>query len=196
MAVTSADSLIQCYYFSTCSGRTASKHEVWGGDSIPYLVSRIDTDGVGEAYCLSSKYSAWKEEWSIPQLAGILKRNLRSASITSFEPFTSIENIEITDRASCGRVRVLNITTEKGNIQVKGDKSRFALRQNGSEDKILPSAWFDIQMSGNKVTAQGHGYGHGVGLCQVGAIGRAKAGQSFKQIIDAYYTGVTIVEYK
>jgi stage II sporulation protein D len=196
MAVVHGDSLALCYYFSTCGGRTASKHEVWGGDSIPYLVSRPDTDAVGEAWCQASKYMAWSQEWTQPQLAGILKRNLRSAGVADFPAFTGVSAIAVSQRATCGRARLLAIQTNRGPITVKGDKTRWALRPPGTEEKILPSAWFTVKASGGKIIAQGKGFGHGVGLCQMGALGRAKANQNFVQIIRAYYQGVDVAEFR
>ncbi len=196
MAMVYQDSLIQCYYFSTCGGRTASKHEVWGGEPVPYLVSRPDTDAVGDAYCSASSYSSWKEEWGQAQLAGILKKNLKAAGVNDYPNFSTILGLDVTSRATCGRIRVLKITTDRGPIFVKGDKVRWALRPSGSDDKILPSAWFDVKIAGGKVTAQGRAFGHGIGLCQMGAIARAQAGQNFKQILDAYYKDVELVEYK
>ncbi len=196
MAVLYGDSLAQCYYFSTCGGRTAGKHEVWSGDSIPYLISRPDTDGLGDSFCHASKYSTWNEEWSLPQLAGILKRNLKSAGVPAYPSFSTVKDVGVDARAPSGRIRVLRIITDKGPILVKGDKVRWALRPAASEDKILPSSWFDIKVAGGRVTAQGRAFGHGVGLCQTGAIGRARANQNYKEIIDAYYAGVQVVEFK
>ncbi len=196
MAVLFGDSLAQCFYSSTCGGSTSSKHEVWGGDSIPYLVSRSDMDESGEAYCQSSKYSTWNEEWTPVQLSGILKRNLHSAGVSDFSNFSSLLGLDVITRATCGRVRILKITTDKGQILVKGDKVRWALRPVGQEAKILSSAWVNLKMGDGKISAVGHGFGHGVGLCQVGAIGRAHAGQTCKQIIEAYFKGVQVVEFK
>jgi stage II sporulation protein D len=196
MAVVHGDTLALCYYFSTCGGRTANKHEVWGGDSIPYLVSRPDTDGVGDAWCQASRYMAWTQEWTQPQLAGILKRNLRSAGVAEFPAFTGISAVAVSQRAACGRARLLTIQSNRGPVTVKGDKTRWALRPQGSEDKILPSSWFTVKAAGGKITAQGKGFGHGVGLCQMGALGRAKANQNFVQIIRAYYDGVDVAEFR
>jgi stage II sporulation protein D len=196
MAVLYQDTLAQCYYYSTCSGRTASKNEVWTGESVPYLISRPDTDLVGEPFCQASKYSSWKEEWTLPQLTGILKRNLKSAGIADAPNFSRIQNLEVTSRASCGRIRFLKISTDRGPILIKGDKVRWALRPKANEQKILPSAWFNIQVEDGKAIAQGRGFGHGIGLCQVGSIARARAGENYKQIIEAYFAGVQLVEYQ
>lgn len=196
MAVTHADTMAICYYFSTCSGQTASKHEVWGGEAIPYLLSRPDVDETGDPFCAASRYSSWTQEWSASQLSGILRRNLRSAGVADIPSFSSLSGIEVTQRASCGRIQVLRLKTDRGPILVKGDKVRWALRPAATEAKILPSAWFDVEMAGGKIKAEGKAFGHGVGLCQFGALGRARAKQNFREIIDAYYYGVSIVEFK
>jgi stage II sporulation protein D len=196
MAVIHADTLAICYYFSTCGGRTASKHEVWGGDSIPYLVTRPDLNELGDPFCQASKYSSWNQQWTPVQMASILRQDLRSAGVSDFPPFSRLQGFDVSQRAACGRIRLLTIRTDRGPIRIKGDKVRWAMRPSAASDKILPSAFFDVKMADGKITAQGKAFGHGVGLCQVGAIGRAKAGQNFRQIIEAYYTGVQVVEFK
>jgi stage II sporulation protein D len=196
MAVTHADTLALCYYFSTCGGQTASKDEVWGGDALPYLVSRPDVDETGDPYCMASRYSTWTQEWGSAQFAGILRRNLRSAGATDFPSFSTLKGIDVTERASCGRVRLIRFQTDRGPILVKGDKVRWAMRPAATESKILPSAFFEVTLEGGKVKAEGKGFGHGVGLCQVGAIARARAKQNYREIIEAYYQGVKIVEFK
>jgi stage II sporulation protein D len=196
MALVIRDSLVHCYYHSTCGGRTAMRHELWGGDSTAYLISRPDTDPAGTAWCQSSKYSEWKQEWTLPQLAGILKRNLKSANVPDYPEFSKLVRIEIPTRAACGRVRTLRLVTDRGDITVKGDKVRWALRPAGAEERILPSAWFDAKVTDGKAIVQGKGFGHGIGLCQVGSIARAKAGQDFRKIMLSYYTGAELVEFR
>lgn len=196
MAVIHADTMAVCYYFSTCAGRTASKHEVWGGDSIPYLVTQHDTDAMGDPFCQASKYMSWNQEWSQQQLTGILRRNLKSAGVPDFPGFSGIEGMSVTQRASCGRARILTITSDRGTISVRGDKTRWALRPPANEEKIMPSAWFTVKAGGGKFAAQGKGFGHGVGLCQMGSIARARANQTFVQIIRAYYKGVDVAEFR
>jgi stage II sporulation protein D len=196
LVLTYNDSLVMPYYHSTCGGRTASRHELWGGDSIPYLVSQPDTDAMGQSFCQPSKYTTWTQEWTPAQLAGILKRNLKSAGVSDFPAFKTVKGMQVTVRASCGRIRTLRIETDKGPIWVKGDKVRWALRPTDNEEKILQSAWFDIQGDANRVVAKGRAFGHGIGLCQMGAIGRARADQNFLQILQAYYKGIQLSELR
>ncbi len=89
------------------------------------------------------------------------------------------------------------IVSTNGTYTYGGDKIRFLLRRNLAKYPILRSSKFRVvQANSKQVTLEGKGYGHGVGLCQMGAIGRAREGQSFEQILLAYYTGVRIVTVK
>ena len=72
---------------------------------------------------------------------------------------------------------------------------RFVLRSGG--DQILNSTSFSIEPSASggslrSITFRGTGNGHGVGMCQWGAIGRARAGHSAREILAAYYLGTTV----
>jgi stage II sporulation protein D len=58
-------------------------------------------------------------------------------------------------------------------------------------DKIK-STWFDARLEGERVTFSGHGYGHGVGMCQWGAKGMADEGKTYREILKFYYPGARI----
>jgi stage II sporulation protein D len=80
---------------------------------------------------------------------------------------------------------------------VKGDDVRWVLRNSGGE--ILNSTYFSVEnmvvgRDGrlSQLTLRGSGYGHGIGMCQWGAIGRARAGQDFRAILRAYYPGTVV----
>jgi SpoIID/LytB domain protein len=62
------------------------------------------------------------------------------------------------------------------------------------EGRILNSTDFQIaQRSDGLVELKGRGYGHGAGMCQWGAIGRARAGQTYEEILATYYPGAVLV---
>jgi stage II sporulation protein D len=63
-------------------------------------------------------------------------------------------------------------------------------------DLNLRSSFFSLKVEGDSVILKGRGYGHGVGLCQEGAMVMASKGFDYKQIIDFYYTGVRITDIK
>ncbi|MGH7669857.1 MAG: hypothetical protein ACRENQ_10235, partial [Gemmatimonadaceae bacterium] len=73
---------------------------------------------------------------------------------------------------------------------------RYVLRKYGGS--ILSSTDFSVKAERNeqgaltRVVLDGRGYGHGVGMCQWGAIGRARAGQDFRTILRTYYPGITL----
>jgi stage II sporulation protein D len=79
---------------------------------------------------------------------------------------------------------------------VRGNDVRFVLRPPGGE--ILNSTYFSVETTSApdgsiaRLTLHGMGYGHGVGMCQSGAIGRARAGQDYRTILRTYYPGTTV----
>ena len=186
------DSLAHCYYHSTCGGITASRHEMWGGPAIPYLISKPDTDASGRAWCRASRYMDWTQSWDPSALAAIMRKNLSSANAGAAAPFQKVTGTRVRGRYSDGRVTVLEISTERGRIDLRGDKTRFALRPGTGTGRILESARFDIEIVGGRVVAHGSGFGHGIGMCQMGALARAQAGQSYAQILEAYYPGTAL----
>jgi stage II sporulation protein D len=96
----------------------------------------------------------------------------------------------IAERFSCGRISVCRVASSLGIYEYGGDRIRFVFRRNLKGYPILRSSNFEVlNVDSKEVLLTGRGYGHGVGMCQMGAIGRARTGQSFGEILDAYYTG-------
>jgi stage II sporulation protein D len=90
----------------------------------------------------------------------------------------------------------VRIDTERGTYRVRGNDIRYVFRSPGGE--LLNSTYFspDVLASPDgrvaRLVIRGLGYGHGVGMCQWGAIGRARAGQDFRTILRTYYPGTTV----
>jgi stage II sporulation protein D len=186
------DSLAEVYYHSTCGGRTASIAEVWGKPYCEYLRSVSDTGPDGVPYCSCSPSFTWEESWKSGDLSKIVRST--SAQVAPGERFSgALQTIRVGDRFWCGRIKECAFTGTRGSIACGGDKIRFLLRRTGSGGPILRSANFTVMKNGPRTfVLQGKGYGHGVGMCQMGAIGRARAGQSFEQILAAYFPGTEI----
>jgi stage II sporulation protein D len=186
------DSLITAYYYSTCGGTTANIENVWLKSAQPYLQSVDDHNDSGMAYCAASRYYTWREAWTIEQLSEIVRKN--SKTVFPGNPASgTIESIDILSRFSCGRVASCRIKTSVGSYVYGGDNLRFVFKRPHGEPPILRSSNIsDIRIDGDSVIMTGIGYGHGVGMCQCGALGRARAGQTFEQILKAYYTGVEL----
>ncbi|HZH79798.1 MAG TPA: hypothetical protein VFD68_00735, partial [Gemmatimonadales bacterium] len=106
-----------------------------------------------------------------------------------------ITEIEITRTTSSGRVGELRIAFDHGDVRVPGSDVRAVLRPQ--PDQQLGSAAFRLSVTkdGGQVTrvvAVGSGWGHGVGFCQWGAVGRARAGQKYEKIVTTYFPGTNV----
>jgi stage II sporulation protein D len=187
-------SICMTYYHSTCGGRTANVEDVWSKSGDPYLRSISDTGPNGSAWCRISKAYSWQCSWTKERLGKICaafgKKAFPSLSAPNGNP---VKEISVQKRYGCGRVESCIIRTDNGTYEYGSDRIRFVLRQDRRGDPILPSANFTVEKTnGDTLKLSGHGNGHGVGMCQMGAIGRARAGQSYEQILKAYYRGAEL----
>ena len=182
--------LIEAYYHSTCGGRTESS-EIWGQEGKPYLTPVSDSAD-GKAFCELSRYMKWEENYSRQELVSLFQRNAMDARIDKTFPFNKVEQILITERFPGGRVKRLVVFTDKGSFEAFGDRTRRLFAREG---RLLPGSFFSISQDRDSFTVTGSGFGHGIGMCQMGARARSTAGQKFDEILKAYYTDVDIEEY-
>jgi len=199
VVATFADSLAECYYFSTCGGRTATMKEVWQDKpDIAYLHGVDDQDSLG-FMCARSRYFNWKNEWSYAQLNPIIRKFLPLVD-SSARNCGDLKDMEISKRTSDGRVAELTIKTTKGTYRVFGDRVRWVLRRSDVGNPILFSSWFDLDLGlhlgkPKTITVKGHGWGHGVGMCQVGALEMSERGYPYEDILTHYYPGTRLVRW-
>jgi stage II sporulation protein D len=187
-----SSNLIFAYYHSTCGGRTANVEDVWEKPRLPYLRSIDDRGKNSRPFCSGSGSFSWEETWPIEQLSKIVRQYSQEA-FPQNPALGTIKKIHISARFPCGRTKACTIMTSEGSYTYGGDRLRFVLRRNTSGFPLLRSACItDISKYSDAIAISGKGFGHGVGMCQFGAIGRARAGQNYEQIIKAYYTGVEI----
>lgn len=190
--VTYQDDFINAYYHSTCGGTTDNIADVWERKEVPYLKSVED----GNA-CSWSKYYNWRETFTEAQLRGRLEQYLSSDRGRDLR-IGRIVDLTIDRRTAGGRVARLIVHTAQDSYSFYKDRIRWVIGRTSDPDLILPSDRFEIHLDrdsqGNiqNITFDGHGYGHGVGMCQCGAIGRARDGWLFGQILKHYYSGVDI----
>jgi stage II sporulation protein D len=186
---------IEAFFYSTCGGRTAEGHEVFRGAAQPYLRSVADQGENGHAYCSISPRFRWREEWSAEALRATLQRNLPSIAGVRREEVRQVRDVRVTRRTASGRVDQLAIALSGPEIHVNGLAIRQVLRPSSGE--LLRSNVFNLVATGggqevSHLTVDGMGSGHGVGFCQWGAVGRARAGQGFEQILAAYFPGARL----
>ena len=165
--------LIEAVNHSTCGGKTEASHALWNGGSLPYLQS------VTCPYCTHSPH--YRGELLIPftRLAEALPQDPAL-------PVASAERLplEKVTETSGGRIAALTIAGRS----IGGAELRSLLE--------LPSTAFTWELREEGLLFHTRGRGHGVGLCQYGADGAARKGQGYRQIIQFYYPGTTITEFK
>lgn len=187
--------LICAYYSTNCGGKTEYIEKVWDKPEEPYLIPVDDS-----AFCSWSKNSNWEERWNKEMLERNIKGYLDSTIGPPGNEWGNLLDLKIKERAPSGRVEWLEVITDKGTYPIRADKIRWALKKPNDSNSILPSTWFDLEIergednSLKQVIARGHGNGHGVGMCQNGAFGMARAGYSYKDILTHYYTGIKIIK--
>ena len=166
LVIVSSDStLIISAFHSNCGGETSPSEYVWV-TSKPYLKKVVDP------YCLNSRNAAWEKSISAKEWTGWLVKNGYSGNYTD----PSIFNFAQSSRLPSYIAGSLSIP-----LQVI--RTGFGLR----------SSFFSVTAEGDSLLLKGRGYGHGVGLCQEGAMEMAVKGFDFRDIIRFYYSDVHII---
>jgi stage II sporulation protein D len=161
---------IEAFYHSTCGGKTEKPEEVFG-KSYPYLKSV-------ESPCDLSPYNEWE-------------RNIQLSEIEEALNVPGIKELSIKSHTSTERVKEVEITTNSGHTTISAVDLRKALGW-----KNLPSTNFRLSRVGDSFVFKGKGYGHGVGLCQWGALQMARDGKNYKEILSFFYPGTVIQLYE
>ena len=171
------DKPIVAFYSSTCGGRTEDYREVFQRAAIPYLQ--------GGAACpdTSSPYHSWDELIPISQIQGRLDRLAGVGKLERLEPIR---------KSQWGRTVEMRFVGTQGEKILKGldIRSALGLRSNWITD-------FEVHRDASgyivEIHAQGKGWGHGVGLCQIGAVELASRGWNSERILKHYYKGIEVV---
>lgn len=166
LVLTVHNELAETSFHSTCGGKTADAKTVWGR-SYPHLLSNDC------GYCALSPTYTWKTEFVVTELEAKFGQK--------------ISKIKILSRSRDDRVDLIELSGSKKQ-SISGHEFRMAL----GPMKVKSTLINEIVLIKDKVKINGHGFGHGVGLCQYGALGMAKAGRGFKEILTHYYPGSSI----
>jgi len=188
--------LIYAYFHSTCGFSTAGADEAFKtAQSQPYLQPISDASGGGHYYCELSPRFRWREEWDGAKLRAILSRTLPAMMNPGGGGLQRITDLEVARTTASGRVGELRIVFEHGDVRVPGPDVRAVLRPQ--PDQLLGSTLFALSVTKDggqvsRLVATGAGWGHGVGFCQWGAVGRARAGQDYRTIVTTYFPGTNV----
>ena len=162
--------LISAAFHSNCGGQTLNSEDVWSL-SATYLRSVKDT------FCLKMPNARWQKK--------ILK--------TDWINYLSLkQKYPIEDSVSYNKA--ISFPQTQGREIYFANKELKIPLKNIRSDWQLKSTYFSIQQRNDTILFNGRGYGHGVGLCQEGAMRRAQLGISYKDILGYYYTKVHLVD--
>ena len=172
----------EAVFHADCGGRTSRAQDVWNGAGRPYLVSIAD-DGPA-----SAAHSSWKYEAPADALLRALNADART------RVGARLDDIQIMERDTAGRAeRVLLKGAQER--QVRGEDLRDALARTLGA-RAVRSTRFEVSRRGQVYVFEGRGFGHGVGLCQAGALARIRAGQKIPSVLQTYFPGTKIVSLR
>jgi stage II sporulation protein D len=160
--------LVIAAFHSNCGGETSPAEFAWLIGE-PYLKKVIDP------WCRSSRNATWTKTISFDKWTNYLSNSGFVGNISDRSQF--------------------NFSPESRQNEYRAGTFSYPMRQMRT-DLNLRSAFFTLSVVGDSVIFNGRGYGHGVGLCQEGAMVMAARGYTFSQIIGFYYSGVRIVDIK
>jgi stage II sporulation protein D len=162
---------IQAFFHSTCSGMTSKPIDIFGGhESLPYLTN------VKCNFCSKSPF--WGE-------------TIARIPASKFETIFGIKLPEIVSTDIAGRPTEITYQIAEKTVTSNGYQCWLKLGQSLGWDKA-PGTKFSFSQHDREVFIKSRGAGHGVGLCQHGAIGMAREGKTYKEILAFYFPGTTL----
>lgn len=164
----------QTLFHADCGGSTTTPAVAWGGPALAYLpASPDDVPGL--------RHRTWQFAGTAEEWATVLGRDPRT------DPGGTVRAIRILQADVSGRAILVEITGAQVK-RVSGETLRTVITAARGVRAFMSSR-FQISRTPGGFRADGTGFGHGVGLCQVGAIARARRGDSLQAILAHYYPG-------
>lgn len=174
---------IPAYFHDNCGGRTASIQDVWGTGALPYLQG-VQDGAHNDPYCRFAPRAHWHFAADRRTLGECFRKE---GWIAEHE---ALDSLHVVSLDPSGRAQQVLIQSNHP-LWVPAVQVRQALnRYFGSE--VLSSTVFVIKREKDNFYFIGRGWGHGVGLCQWGAIQMAKEGKTYREILQHYYPGTQI----
>ena len=179
-------------YSKCCGGRTELFSTCWEDVDLPYLQSVEDPFCDCENSSILSQvlndydlHTADFHDWTVQYTTDELSELVRTRTGIDFGTIVALEAVE---RGPSGRIKYLRIT---GTLREEVIGKELAIRKALSSSHLKSSA-FEIEKSPDGFVLKGRGWGHGVGLCQIGAAAMAAQGYDYRQILSHYYVGAEI----
>ena len=198
MVLISEGSICDARFSKCCGGRMELFSTCWEDKDYPYLQPLPDTPGEkeeGDAFCDTSDetilsqvlndydletkdFYRWRTDYSRDEVSELVNRR-------SGIDFGTIRDLVPIERGPSGRLKRLRIVGDRSSMVVGKE---LIIRRWLSESHLKSSA-FEISWQGDRLVLSGKGWGHGVGLCQIGAAVMGARGYSFDAILSHYYPG-------
>ncbi len=172
------DAPARVFFHADCGGRTSNAADVWGGAPIPYLLGVRDGGAARDAHI----------DWHYSITRDALRDALNADARTQIG--ARLDRVDVSARDAAGRATTITVRGAR-TVAVAGDLFRDVLSRRLGP-KSIRSTMLSISRSGNQISFAGRGFGHGVGLCQVGALARLTAGASPADVLDFYFPGTTL----
>lgn len=201
LVLTSEGKICDARFSKCCGGRMELFSTCWEDKDYPYLQPLPDTaDCVegGDVFCdtkdekilsqvlndydLETRdFYRWRTEYSRAEVSDLVRRR-------SGMDFGTIRDLVPVERGPSGRLKRLKVVGDKKTMII----GKELIIRRGLSDSHLKSSAFEVHWDGDHLTLDGSGWGHGVGLCQIGAAVMAAKGYSFDRILLHYYPGSTL----
>jgi stage II sporulation protein D len=162
--------LAEVFYSASCGGRSERAADVWPGADYPYLASRLDD--------VCEDDLEWTIEVALRDVQQALER-------VGFEG-DRLRDIHVDGRTSSGRAARLRLSGMRPDV-IAADQFRLAIGA-----VLLRSTAFTVDKRGGALRFTGRGFGHGVGMCVIGAARRATRGETARAILAQYYPGLEV----
>jgi stage II sporulation protein D (peptidoglycan lytic transglycosylase) len=165
-------------FHADCGGHTSDAAAVWGGPAPSYLAGEKDDGPAASAHT----------DWTFETPAATLRRALDADPRTDVG--ARLDRIEVAGRDAAGRAELITLRGTRTFV-VRGEVFRDAVTRALGVTSIR-STLFTVRRTRDGFVFSGKGYGHGVGLCQAGAIARLKAGASVESVLAHYFPGTSL----
>lgn len=197
-------------YSSNCGGHTQSGRDLTGWGNVPYWIGVRDWQtpqsqrspwhlrqslyGAPPSYCQPSTYVhpshyRWTRVISFKDLEEKINRKFKIGKLLQLRPGRRADSGNINTLVIQGSARQVKVTSE---MSIRGLLGLGSLRST----LFIFDPEYGPDLKPVNLVFHGAGWGHGVGLCQSGAMGRADAGQSYEEIIKAYFQGTALGQLK
>ena len=186
------DEICDTRFSKCCGGQTEEFQYCWEDTPKPYLQSFHDPYcNTSDKHVLSQvlndfdqetpDFYRWTVEYTQEQLSELVNRKLK-------DDFGTITDLIPLERGKSGRIWKLKIVGTKKTFTIGKE---LEIRRALSETHLYSSA-FEVEKQGDRFILHGSGWGHGVGLCQIGAAVMGEQGKTYDEILLFYYKGADI----